>query len=202
MTEPGYNVITDVKEIPNRPDQRPSMNPRPIMNGMDQSYSIANSWYAYLPLELVLGKRYGNLELHLTRFSIPQMEMGSMAASYKGYEKVVPTKVLNAGTKELTLEYIIDEYWQNYKALWAWLSCITGVLNPMTDDKSGQGISPTEYITLRIYLLNNYKKKVIQFEFYNCWLRVFNDLALDVADQNVIKHSFTFCYDDMKMVEV
>jgi len=87
--------------------------------------------------------------------------MGSMTGSFRGYTKEIPTKVINADTKELTLEYIVDEYWQNYKSLYAWQSCITGTLNPVTDDASNQGISPSEYITLRIYLLNNYKKKVL-----------------------------------------
>ena len=45
--------------------------------------------------ENVLGKKYTGLELHITRFSLPQMVMGSTTASYKGYTKETPTKVMN-----------------------------------------------------------------------------------------------------------
>lgn len=190
------NVIQDTTI----PDSFPSLNPRPNLAGLDQSYSTANQWYAYLPLENVLGKRYNNLELHLRQFSVPQIEMGSMTASFKGYEKEMPTKVLNAGTKQLTLSYLVDEYWQNYKSLWAWTQSPDGTLNKVTDDKAS-GVSPSSYITMRIYLLNNYKKKVVQFEFENVWIKIFNELQLDVTNQDVIEHSFTICYDDMRMLE-
>lgn len=182
-------------------DKRDPLNPRPPMSGLDVSYTTGNQWYAYLPIEDILGKRYKNLDLHLTKFSLPQMEMGSSSVPYKGYSKEIPLKVINPETKQLTLEYLVDEYWQNYKSLFAWQSVITGVLNPVTDDVAG-GISPSEYITLRIYLLNNYKKKVLEFEFQNCWLKVFNEISLDVTSQEPVVHSFTFVYDDYRMVEI
>lgn len=144
--------------------------------------AIANSWVAYLPLEDTLGKRYKNLELHLRQFSIPQIEMGSMEVASHGYSKQMSTGVLNAGTKELTLSYIVDEYWQNYKSLWAWCQAPIGTVNPLTDDKS-KFHSASNYLTMRIYLMNNYKQKIVQFEFLNVWIRVFNELQLDVANQ-------------------
>lgn len=48
------------------------------------------------------------MNLHLTRFSIPQLEQTSMTVPFRGYDKEVPAKVLNAGTKQVTLEYIVD----------------------------------------------------------------------------------------------
>lgn len=191
------NLVPSITLDPNAP----SLNPRPMMSGLDQSYTNQSSWFCYLPLENCLGKRYNNLDLHLTRFSLPQMEMGSMTTSYRGYDKELPTKVMNAGSKQLTLEYIVDEYWQNYKSLFAWLGSITGTLNPVTDDKKN-GISPSDYLTMRIYLLNNYKAKVLQMEFYNCWIKQFGDVAIDYSSQGDVTHSFTFCYDDFRLIEV
>ena len=43
------------------------------------------------------------------------------------------------------------------------MSGIYGTLNPTIDTSDINGINPTNYIPLRIYLLDNYKKKVIQF---------------------------------------
>ena len=46
------------------------------------------------------------------------MEQSSTTVSYKGYEKQIPTKVINYATKELTIEFFVDEKWRNYKALY------------------------------------------------------------------------------------
>ena len=129
---------------------------------MDVNYATQNKWFAYFPLEDVLGKKYKNLNLHLTKFNIPQLEQSSTEASFRGYAKEIPTKVLNPGTKEVTLEYIVDSDWSNYRSLYAFLSNINGTLNPVSDDEK-TGILPTEYLPLRIYLLGPYKKKIIQF---------------------------------------
>jgi len=107
--------------------------------------------------------------------------MGSTTVSFKGYQKEIPTKVLNAENKELTLTYIVDENWNNYKSLFAWISAPEGTINPIIKDASKAGIQPNDYIPLRIYLLDNYKKKIIQFVFENCWIKIFNDMQLDVS---------------------
>lgn len=88
------------------------------------------------------------------------MEMGSTTVSYKGYEKEVPTKVLNAGSKQLNLEYIIDERWRNYRALYLWMTGIYGNLIDVAE-KDGQAIQPSDYLPLRIYLLDNYKRRIV-----------------------------------------
>lgn len=182
------------------PEDFKSLNSRPPMSGLDQSYSVGNQWFAYLPLEDVLGKRYKNLDLHLRQFTIPQIEMASTEVSFRGYTKEIPTKVVNSASKQLTLSYLIDEYWQNYKSLWAWAQGPVGTINQVSDDEVA-GITPSTFIKMRIYLLNNYKKKILQFEFSNVWIKVFNDLQLDVTNQENVEHSFTVGYDDMQMVE-
>jgi hypothetical protein len=180
---------------PLKPEPAPSNQDIPnSIYGMDLNYAAANSWYAFLPLENILGRRYSNLNLHLTRFSLPQMQMQSTTVSYKGVEKKIPTKVFNPGDKTLSLEYIVDENWQNYRALFAWMPGITGTINGSTQDEN-QSIQPSDYISLRIYLLDNYKRKVIQFVFENCWVETFNDLALEQNNSAEVTHSFSFSYD-------
>ena len=167
----------------------------PDVMGLDTNYANQNKWFAYFPLESNLGKQYENLELHLARFTLPQMVMGSMTASFKGYQKEMPTKVMNAETKELTLDYVVDARWANYKCLFKWMSGIYGTINPSTDVSDVNGVNPSDYIPLRIYLLDSYKRKIIQFLFENCWIKMFNDLALDVSNPNEVIHSFTVVYD-------
>ena len=169
--------------------------------GLNTNLTNSNHWFAYFPLETRLGTSYNNIDLHIKRFSLPQMEQSSTTVSYKGYEKQIPTKVINYGTKELTIEFFVDENWRNYKALYQWMSSVEGALNPVTDEKI-ESISPTDYVPLRIYLLDNYKKKVIQFLFENCWIKTFNDIALEANNSGEVTASFTFCYDRFTIEDV
>ena len=82
------------------------------------------------------------------------------SVAFRGYSKEIPTKVLNPDTKEITLEYIVDADWQNYRSLYAFMSNINGTINPVTTDQK-TGILPSEYLPIRIYLLGPYKKKII-----------------------------------------
>ena len=178
-----------------------NMSPQDILSqsnaqifNMDVNYANQNKWFAYCPLEDVLGKKYKNLNLHLTKFNIPQLMQGTMETSFRGYAKEMPTKILNPSTKEITLEYIVDSNWENYRALYAFMSNINGTLNPVsTDEKTG--ILPSEYMPVRIYLLGPYKKKIIQFLFENCWIKVFNEISLDVNSPAEVTHSFTLAWD-------
>lgn len=165
------------------------------MQGLQTEYATANKWIAYLPIENVLGKKYTGLELHITRFSLPQMVMGSTTASYKGYTKETPTKVMNYQSQELTLEYIVDANWTNYKSLYLWMSEINGSVNRVVDEKINP-ITPSNYIPMRVYLLDQYKNKIIQFVFEHCWIKIFNDLALEYSNSGEVHHSFTIVYDD------
>ena len=168
---------------------------------MDVNYANQNKWFAYIPLEDVLGKRYKNLNLHITKFSIPQLMQSSSEVSFRGYSKEIPTKVLNPSTKEVNIEYIVDADWINYRSLYAFISNINGTLNPVSNDEK-TGILPTEYLPLRIYLLGPYKKKIIQFLFENCWIKVFNELQLDVNSPAEVTHSFTMVFDRYSIEDV
>lgn len=157
ITEP----VEDKKfEVVDQADVK-TMNMLPNLNGLNTNLTSAKQWYAYFPIESILGRKYNGIELHLKGFSLPQMTMGSTTVSYKGYQKEIPTKVMNAESKELTLTYLVDEYWQNYKALYLWMSSTAGNINNVVSGESISPIVPTDYLPLRIYLLDNYKKKII-----------------------------------------
>lgn len=171
------------------------------IHNMDVNYAISNKWFAHYALEDVLGKKYSDLNLHLTNFSIPQLMQSSNTVSFRGYEKEIPGKVLIPGTKELNLEYIVDQDWKNYRALYALISNINGTLNPVSSDEK-TGIVPSEYLPLRIYLLGPYKKKIIQFHFENTWIKIFNELQLNSNSSDEVKHSFTVVFDSFYIEDV
>lgn len=174
----------------------------PKLSGLNTNLTNSNKWYAYFPIESILGKKYGGLELHLVRFSLPQMEMSSMEVSYKGYTKTVPSKVMNPATKELTLTYLVDEYWQNYKALYLWMSATEGNINNVVAGENIHPISPSNYLPLRIYLLDSYKRKRVQFCFSNCWIKLFNDIALEQNNPGEVEASFTCVYDQFTIEDI
>lgn len=194
ITTPAFTEAKPITIGPSHQNQN--------LYGLAQNYANSNKWIAYLPIEDALGSSYKSLELHLVRFSIPQLEMGSMETSYKGYKKLMPTKVLAPETKELTLEYLIDSEWLNYKALYAWMSGIEGTINPVVANEQLNGVTPGLYMPMRIYLLSPYKKKIIQFLFSNCWIKLFNDLALEQNNPNEITHSITLSYDQFTIESV
>ena len=132
-------------------NDKPQIKVGPNLMGLDNNLAAQNQWFAYLPIENVLGKKYSNLTLHLTRFSLPQMVMGSMTVPFKGYQKEMPTKVMNAETKELTFEYLVDERWQNYRALYTLMSGTEGNINKVVDEGLAP-ISPSDYIPIRILM--------------------------------------------------
>jgi len=94
----------------------------PNMTGLNTNFAVGNKWVGYFPLANVLGPKYSNLELNLTHFTIPQMVCGSTTVSYKNYSMEIPDKTIDGDTKEITVEYIVDEKWQNYKSLYLFAS--------------------------------------------------------------------------------
>lgn len=62
--------------------------------------------------------------------------MGSMEVAYKGYKKQIPNKLVDSETKQLTLEYLIDENWDNYRQLYLWMSSLIGNLNPIVEEEA------------------------------------------------------------------
>ena len=172
-----------------------------LYEGLERHAAISNKWIGYVPLESVLGSDYKNIELRLVRFSMPPLEIGSSSVSYKGYSVEVPTHVMNAETKEITWEYIVDEDFENYAALYAWASGIGNIVDIGDEnnaDKTG-GILLNSLIPCRVWLLDSYKKVRREFLFENCWVRRFNDLALDYSNANEIHHSVTLTYSDFKV---
>ena len=168
---------------------------------MDVNYANQNKWFGSWQLEDILGKKYKNLNLHLTRFSIPQLMTSSSSVSYRGYQKEIPTKVLMPDTKEITIEYIVDSNWENYRALYAMMSNINGTINPIsTDEKTG--ILPSEYLPFRIYLLGPYKRKIISFLFENTWIKIFNEISLDVNQPGEVTHSVTIAWDQYRIEDL
>lgn len=172
-----------------------------LYEGLDRHAAISNKWIGYVPLESVLGSDYKNIELRLTRFAMPPLEIGSSEVSFKGYSIEVPTHVMNSGTKEIVWEYIVDEDFENYSALYAWASGIGNIVDIGDENNSDktQGLLLNSLIPCRVWLLDSYKKTRREFLFENCWIKRFNELQLDYSNANEVHHSVTLAYSDFKV---
>lgn len=172
-----------------------------LYQGLERHAAIENKWIGYVPLESVLGKDYKNLELRLTRFTIPQITIGTSSVSFKSYQLEVPTHVLNAETKEISFEYIVDEDFENYAALYNWASGIGNIVDigDENNNVNTQGIITKSLIPVRVWLLDSYKKVRREFLFEGAFIKQFNDLQLDYSNANEVHHSFILAYYDFKV---
>jgi hypothetical protein len=180
-----------------------------MLNGLATNLAVPNKWIALIPLSLLAkdhaqAKKFNDIELKLTEFSIPQVELGSTTASFKGVTIKLPTKVINPENREIQFSYLIDANWLNYRLLYYWASGI-GIINP-TDESSGDigtGIYASSMIPVHVYLLDSFLKKIIEFKFNNCWISLFSDLLLDCQQpDDKIKHTFTLNYTDYEILDV
>lgn len=172
------------------------------MTGMNTHYANQNKWIGYVPMAN-LSKDFKNLELNLTRFTIPQMNIGTTETAYKGYTITLPTKLINAESKEITWEYIIKEDWSDYRALYAWGASVGLFVPTTTEALEAQAVGESsqsttgifsDYLDCRVWLLDNFKKRTIEFVFRDCFIKHFGDMALDVSQPGEIKHSVTMAY--------
>ena len=166
------------------------------MQGLNTSFSHSNKWVGYFPLANVLGKKYSNLEMNLTRFSVPQIVMGSTFTSFQGYQLELPTHLLDSDSKEIVIEYIIDEKWVNYKSLYMWCSATEGQINKVADTSSVQNISMKDFVDCRIWLIDSFKNRIIDFVFENCWVKSFQELSLEANNPEEVHHTVTLAYSN------
>lgn len=182
------------------------------MQGLDKNFAIQNKWIMLVPMQNLNPEKYRNLELQLTRFTLPQMVVGSTSTTFKGYTIEMPTGIMNAESREITINYIIDEKWESYRSLFAW-SAAFGVLVPTnsTDAHTASMYGSTyptsntaitsNFLNCRIWLIDNYKNRIIDFMFHDCWIKNFADLALDYANASEVQHSFTMAYSRFEIVD-
>lgn len=176
--------------------------------GLNVNRAINNKWIGYIPIENALGKKFNNLELDLTRFTIPSINVGTATSSFRGISVELPTRVINPSTREISFEYFVSEDWYNYRALYHWASGL-GIINPATKveyENVAQGNAATglenDLINCQVWLLNNYKKKILSFTFYNCFIKSFSDLALDYSQTEIVRHSFRMAYSHFTIDDV
>ena len=124
------------------------------------------------------------------------MVMGSTTTSFKGYSFEFPTHVMDADTKEIVIEYIVDEKWMNYKSLYTWCSATEGQINQVADTSNVETIAMKDFVDCRIWLIDSFKNRIIDFVFQNCWIKSFQELSLESASAEEVHHSVVLAYSN------
>ena len=170
------------------------------MYGLNTNYAHSNRWVAYFPIQNVLGKEYNNIELNLTRFSIPQIEMGSTETQFKGYTYILPTKVMDPSNHKINFEYIVDEKWANYRSLYTWMSGIEGNINLVDSTAQFTNISNNYLLDVRVWLIDNFKNRILDLKFESTFISMFGDIALESGNTEEIIHSFELTYQKYEIM--
>ena len=167
------------------------------------AYANKNKWIAEIPLYLVLGPSYQNVNLRLSTFTMPAIEMGTDKVSYRSIEIERPTYTMSPGSKEITFNYFINSDWTDYRALYNWCmnnAPINKAANALdTGNVSADGL--LKVCDIDVTLLSPYKKPVVGFRFKNCWIKAFSDLQLSYAEADEIQHSFTCAYSHFVLLD-
>jgi len=54
----------------------------------------------------------------------------------------------------------------------------------------------TDFIDCRIWLLDSFKNRIIDFVFENCWIKSFQDLSLEANNPGEVPHTITLAYSN------
>ena len=54
----------------------------------------------------------------------------------------------------------------------------------------------TDFLDCRIWLIDSFKNRIIDFVFENCWIKNFNELQLEANNPEEVHHSLILAYSN------
>jgi hypothetical protein len=129
--------------------------------------------------------------LNLTKFNVNPITLGSAEFWAKGYNIEVPSYT-RTDNKTNMFEYAMDSNLSQYIFLYKWLEKIVPYYSGSNPDVANLG---EILINIRVWILSEFKKPVLEVVFEDCWLSELGGLNFDYQGQDeVIKSSFTIKY--------
>jgi hypothetical protein len=172
------------------------------------NFATQNKWIAQIPLKQILDD-VDDVSINLTGFDIPSIDINSIELQYKGIPVEVPGNVIQTSGKEITFNYIIDSNWLNYKALYSWVNNLSRLIKILKNEEYTTKVSIDEEfyknftLTITVHLLDEYKNRILEFKYYNCWIKSFAELSMNYNDEPVeMTHSFTIAYSNFEIVPI
>jgi len=133
--------------------------------------------------KLVIDKtKYANVEYFVTTFSIPELNLGEVAVSYRGSIGYVPGDRPEYGA--LTLRFLIDEDMKNYLEIHDWIQ----------DNVTKKTITKNDMILSVLTSANNVNK---QFQFISAFPTSISgvEFSTQTTDVEYTQADVTFRYD-------
>jgi hypothetical protein len=143
------------------------------------------------------------VNLRLSTFTIPSIEMGTDKVMYRSIEIERPTYTMSPGSKEITFNYFVSADWTDYRALYNW--CMNNApVNKGANALDTGNVNADGLINacdIDVTLLSPYKKPIVGFRFKNAWIKAFSDLQLSYSEADEIQHSFTCAYSHFVLLD-
>lgn len=161
-------------------------------------------WVASIPFN-ALFPNDDDVQLSLTQFDIPDIEIGSVSVAYRGYEVEEPTGMIQSGEKTCTFSYLIDTDMYSYWMMYKWANMYTNQnLDTIVEAETDNPIPPiSTRIPISIIIIDEFKKPVINITYYDCWIKSFGNLSMSYQDEpDVLTHSFTVAYSRFEIKRI
>lgn len=176
------------------------------MKYQSNNLAYTNKWVADLPLSTIITD-VEDTSLNLVAYSIPATQISSSQISYQGNNIEIPTGIINPDDKEITFNYLLSSDWSQYKNLHRWVSLIANINKSIDVEARTQMESSSSYfnytLPIRVYILDEYKNRVISIKYENCWISNFSEISMDYSDDpSTINHSFTVKYSNFFIEDI
>jgi hypothetical protein len=177
-----------------------------MSEALNLNFATTNKWIADIPLKTILDD-INDIQLNLATFSIPSIDISSIDINFKGNQIKLPGNISQPGEKSVSFEYLISSDWSNYITLYKWIDQMAKLNKIVKDSEYSQRAyvklndKNIYMIPITVYLLDEFKNKVIKFKYHNCWISSFAEISMSYQDDPTeIKHSFTLNYSNFELV--
>ncbi len=140
------------------------------------------------------------IELSCTTVSIPSLSIGKTEINNPFSKIVVPGEKIDFG--ELSLTFIVDEWYQNYRAIFDWMFMLGF---PETHDQFPQNNEDKKHLMTdaSLTLINSEGDAPINFQFEDLWPSTLGSLEYTSQENspNVLTCSATFSHRMFKILQ-
>lgn len=176
-----------------------------MQNTDSQNLATQSRWMAILPVNQIFPSERKSLSLNLTKFTLPEVTIGSNEVRYQGSFMEVPSRIIDPASKTLEFTYLVSSDFYQYKMLHKWAQFIAYNANqPAPPDVKDRAENLLNYaFPVTIILLSEYKKPLISIRYNNCWIKNFGPLSMDYqANDEPVIHTFAMSYSNFEFIDV
>lgn len=142
------------------------------------------------------------LEFYIYGSPVPEIKITPVDVPYMGHVFKTSSHV-NAMTKEITWEFLIDHGYLNYWILWKWVQKFRDMATGITEmNETRPGINRTfktidEYSAdINVFFLDEYDNRVMKAVFYGAFPIMIGGFKMNYQEGKVLTGSVTFAFQN------